>query len=132
MTLKEIQNDVILKYSIVLCDGSRCNNDWRRTHAHIKLRRVCKWKQSSSIKATFELFHEIGHIETSTPLMRRCESEYYATVWAIQRMREYGLDRRIPQSLKRLYQEYIWRERDRGIRCGGSDYMTKEQLTLDW
>ena len=86
MTLVEIQNEAIQKYRIDICDGSKCNNDWSRTHAHVKQRRICKWKQCSSIKSTFELFHEIGHIETHTSKMRRCESEYAATVWAVERM----------------------------------------------
>lgn len=132
MTLIDIQNETIQKYRIDICDGSKCNNDWSRTHAHIKQRRVCKWKQCSSIKSTFELFHEIGHIETHTSKMRRCESEYAATVWAVERMREYGIEGRIPDSIKRLYQDYIWRERERGVRRGGSGYPSKEQLSINW
>ena len=132
MTLVEIQNEAIQKYRIDICDGSKCNNDWSRTHAHVKQRRICKWKQCSSIKSTFELFHEIGHIETHTSKMRRCESEYAATVWAVERMQEYGIEGRIPDSIKKLYQDYIWEERDRGVRRGGSGYPSKEQLTINW
>ena len=39
----------------------------------------------------FMLFHEIGHIKTYKSSMRRCESEYYATVWAIEKFKEYDL-----------------------------------------
>lgn len=133
MTLIEIQNEVIKKYRIDLCDGTRCKDgDWSRTHAHPKQRRVCKWKQAASIKSTFELFHEIGHIENNHSKMRRCEEEYHATVWAINKMKEYGLLDKIPEKLKALYQEYIFDELDRGLRRGGSGYPTKTSLTLDW
>ena len=132
MTLIDIQNEVIAKYHVDICDGTKCKNDWRRTHAHVKQRRVCKWKQASSILSTFTLFHEIGHIETTTSKMRRCEEEYYATMWAVKKMWEYGLSERISDSIKTLYQEYIWRERDRGIRRGGVDYPSKERLTIEW
>ena len=115
-----IQNEVIAKYKIDLCDGTKCKNDWSRTHAHVKGRRVCKWKQKNSIESTFTLFHEIGHIETKKSWMRRCESEYYATIWAIQMFREYDLE--VPAKTIDAYQRYIDREVDRGKRRGGKDY----------
>lgn len=64
--------------------------------------------------------------------MRRCEEEYHATVWAIEKMREYGLIERIPGVIKKDYQWYIHDELDRGLRRGGSGYPTKEDLTLEW
>lgn len=82
----DIQSDIINQYNIDICDGEKCQNDWRRTHAHVKERRVCKWKCANSIQSTFALFHEIGHIETTKSKMRRAESEYYATVWAIEKL----------------------------------------------
>lgn len=130
--LIDIQNEVIQKYRIDLCDGSKCKCDWMRTHAHIRERRVCKWNQKSSISSTFELFHEIGHIETTTSKMRRCESEYHATVWAVEKMREYGIAEKISGVTKADYQYYIWDERDRGARRGGVGLPTKEQLTIEW
>ena len=120
MTHKEIQANVIKKYKIDICDGTKCENDWRRTHAHVKIRRVCKWKQSNSIKSTFDLFHEIGHIETTKTTMRRAEAEYHATVWALDRCKEYGLI--VPDSIIKSYQNYINREIDRGVRRGGMGY----------
>ena len=129
----EIQNEVISKYKIDLCDGSKCKDgDWNRTHAHVKQRRVCKWKQSNSIASTFELFHEIGHIENNNAKMRRCEEEYYATVWAIDKLREYEILDRLSAKQKESYQDYIYRELDRGVRRGGKQYPTKEELTLNW
>lgn len=119
-THKEIQDEIITKYRVDICNGSKCSNDWRRTHAHVKERRVCKWKQANSIKSTFTLLHEVGHIETTASRMRRCESEYHATVWALQRCKEYGI--KVPASIIKLYQDYIDREKDRGLRRGGNHY----------
>lgn len=113
----EIQNKVIEKYRIKLDPHSKC---WRRTHAHVKERRVCKWKQMNSMRSTFTLLHEIGHIETKTSSMRRSESEYYATCWAIDRCKEYGLE--IPENILHVYQLYILEEIVRGKRRGGTGY----------
>lgn len=120
MSYIDIQNEVIKKYKVDICDGSKCKNDWRRTHAHIRPRRVCKWKQANSIQSTFTLFHEIGHCMTTKGGMRRAEEEYYATVWAIDKAKEYGLE--IPKKIIEEYQDYIDDEIDRGIRRGGTSY----------
>ena len=125
----EIQNEVIKKYRIDLCDGTKCKDgDWGRTHAHIKQRRVCKWIQANSIQSTFELFHEIGHIETTKSEMRRAEEEYYATVWAIERCKEYNLE--VPEKIVEEYQDYVDMEIARGKRRGGSGYNEKTLSNL--
>lgn len=120
MTYLEIQNEVIRKYKVDICDGTKCRNDWSRTHAHVRPRRVCKWKQANSIQSTFTLFHEIGHCMTTKGWMRRAEAEYHATVWAIAKCKEYGLG--IPKKTLDDYQRYINLEIDRGVRRGGSGY----------
>lgn len=127
MTHYEIQQEVIEKYRVDICDGTKCRNDWQRTHAHVKQRRVCKWKRANSIKSTFTLLHEVGHIETTKSRMRRAEEEFYATEWAIERCKEYGLT--IPDSIKTLYQDYIDMEVERGERRGGTGY---GNLQLHW
>lgn len=116
----DIQNDVIRRHAIDICDGSKCANDWHRTHAHLKLRRVCKWKQANSIASTFTLLHEVGHIETNTTSMHRYEQEYYATQWAIDRCRAYGIA--VPQKTVERYQRYIDMELERGLRRGLKRY----------
>lgn len=129
MKFIDIQNETIRKYRIDLCDGTRCKDgDWSRTHAHIKKRRVCKWKQANSILSTFTLFHEIGHIENNQAGMRRAEEEYYATVWAINECKKYGIE--VPAKIIKDYQEYIDEEKDRGLRRGGKDY-AELKLTND-
>ena len=115
----DIQNEVISKYRIDICDGTKCKDgDWQRAHAHPRQRRVCKWKQTNSIASTFTLLHEIGHIEANHGKMRRCEEEYHATVWALEKCKEYGLQ--VPKKTLILYQDYINREHDRGRRRGGN------------
>ena len=120
MKFIDIQNEVIKDYRIDLCDGSKCKRDWRRTHAHPKQRRVCKWVQKNSFQSTFTLFHEIGHIEEYKSYMRRAEDEYYATTFAIQLCRKYNLE--IPQKTLDDYQDYIDMEVERGKRRGGKNY----------
>ena len=36
MKHKQIQEKTIKQYRIDICDGTKCSNDWRRTHAHVK------------------------------------------------------------------------------------------------
>lgn len=121
MKFTEIQDDIIQKYRVDICDGTRCKDgDWDRTHAHVKQRRVCKWKRANSVQSTFTLLHEVGHIETTTAKMRRAESEYYATVWALERCKEYGIT--VPEKTLSLYQNYIDYTKRRGERRGGSGY----------
>ena len=125
---EQIQQEVIQKYHIDICDGTKCRNDWHRTHAHRTIRRVCKWKQANSVSSTFTLLHEIGHIVNNKSKMRRCEREYYATIWAIAELKKYDIE--TPQNLIDAYQRYIYMELDRGIRKGGTNYPTREQLKL--
>ena len=121
MKYSEIQDDIIKRYRIDLCDGTKCKDgDWYRTHAHVKQRRVCKWKRANSVQSTFDLLHEVGHIETNTSKMRRAEEEYYATVWALERCKEYGI--KVPEKTLTLYQNYIDYTKRRGERRGGSGY----------
>lgn len=125
LTFIQIQEEVIKAHRIKINTDSSC---WGRMHAHVKKRTVCKWKPKNSIQATFDLFHEIGHIETTKAWMRRCESEYYATVFAIQLCRLYNLD--IPRKIIEVYQDYIDMELDRGLRRGGKNYPTSDDLDL--
>lgn len=125
-TFREIQDEVIKDNRITIVKDSKC---WSRTHAHQKQRKVCKWEQASSIQSTFTLFHEIGHIVNNKGWMRRCEQEYYATVWAIEECKRYGID--IPQKIIDRYQRYIYNELDRGLRRGGLGYPSRDEMKLD-
>ena len=100
--LLEIQKDLILRYHIIIDEHSTCR---MRMHAHIDERKVCKWKPKNSMRCTFDLFHEVGHIETTKQGMKRAEQEYYATCWVIDRCREYNLA--IPEEVLHIYQRYM-------------------------
>lgn len=117
---QDIQDSLIKKYRIQLCNGTLCKNDWSRTHVHIQKRRICKWVSKNSLQSTFTLLHEIGHIENNNSNMRRAEKEYYATKWALEEADKLGLE--VPESVIRFYQQYIDYTKDRGIRRGGSNY----------
>ena len=125
MKFKEIQEAAIKEYCIELCDGTKCDGTkcphaWRRMHSCRMARKIYKFKFENSVDATFGLFHEIGHQETTTSKMRRCESEYYATVWAINECKKYDIE--VPDRIIERYQAYIDMEKARGKRRGGSGY----------
>lgn len=121
----ELQNEFVKKYRIKLDPHSAC---WRRTHVHVKERRICKWRQAASIRSTFTLLHEIGHCENNDSKMRRCEKEFYATQWALDRCKELKIE--VPDSIIKRYQDYVYRELERGLRCGGKNYPSREEMTL--
>lgn len=118
MNYFDIQTNLINKYKIVIVEASTCRS---RTHAHTDgTRRVCKWKKANSLASTFTLAHEIGHIMTFKSQMRRCESEYLATIWAIEELKKYNI--LVDEKIIKKYQYYIDMEKARGVRRGGSDY----------
>lgn len=125
-TFNQIQEEAIKKYNIVIVINSNCR---RRTHAHTDgSRQICKWEAKNSLKATFTLFHEIGHIETFKSNMRRCESEFYATQWALNRLYEQGVN--VKEDIIKTYQAYIDRELERGLRRGGGNYNDNLKLVI--
>ena len=125
MSLKELQQNIIERYGMTIDEHSKC---YSRTHVHPRERRICKWKQRNSIKSTFTLLHEIGHCENNNSKMRRCEQEYHATQWALDRCKEYGID--VPQDIVDRYQRYIDMELARGIRKHGKNLPSQEEITL--
>lgn len=121
----ELQEEIIKRYNITIDENSKCRS---RMHIHVRERRICKWHPKNSAFATFELLHEIGHAENNNSKMRRCEEEYYATLWAIERCNEYGVP--IDQKTLDAYQRYIDMELNRGIIRHASGLPSKEELTL--
>ena len=125
MNYKKIQDNLIQQYKINVVENSTC---YSRTHIHVKQRKLCKWKQASSVLSTFTLLHEIGHCENNNSKMRRCEEEFYATQWALDKCRELGID--VPQNIIDRYQKYVYNELERGLRRNGSNYPSKDEMTL--
>ena len=124
-SLKDLQDEIIKQYKMTINEHSTC---YSRTHVHVQKRMICKWKQSSSIKSTFTLLHEIGHCENNNSKMRRCEQEFYATQWALDKCKELNIV--VPDEIVARYQKYVYRELDRGLRRHGVDYPTREEMTL--
>lgn len=122
-----IERDLVSKYKIVLNPYSTCRS---RTHAHSDgTRRICKYTYTNSIESLFTLAHEIGHIMTYRTKMRRCESEFMATVWALQELSKYDVE--VPLKVVDAYQSYINNEMDRGLRRGGVYHFSKDDLNLN-
>lgn len=121
----EIQQEVITNYKIVIVKNSTCR---QRTHAHCDgSRRICKWKRANSLVSTFTLLHEVGHIMTYKSKMRRVESEYFATIWALDQCKKYGIE--VTDKIINTYQRYINRELQRGLNRGGGNYRNSYDLT---
>lgn len=125
-TWKEIQDQIIKEYRMTIDEHSKC---YSRTHVHPRERRICKWKQSNSIRSTFTLLHEIGHCENNNSKMRRCEEEYHATEWALKKCKELGIE--VSQDIINKYQRYIDNELARGLRRHGNNLPSKQELTLE-
>lgn len=127
MNYKTLQDSIIREYRMTIETNSKC---YGRTHVHVKKRTICKWKQASSLCSTFTLLHEIGHCENNNSSMRRCEQEFYATQWALDKCKEIGLN--VTDDIIKKYQRYINDERQRGINRHCYDLPSIEELTLVW
>lgn len=117
-TYNEIQHEAVEQYHMKLNPNSSCPE---RMHVHLNSRMICKWDYDSTLENTFDLFHEIGHCQTNKPSMRRCEQEYYASIWAVTILRfAYGIT--IHDGIITRYASYIDMEKANGIKHGGKNY----------
>ncbi len=78
----------------------------------------------------FDLLHELGHIHTNTSKMKRCEQEFYATQWAIERFEEYGL--KLPPTRQFDFQKYVWDCLITGVLHRGKNMPSIYDMSLDW
>lgn len=78
----------------------------------------------------FAFLHEIGHVMTNTPKMKRCQQEFLATQWAINEAKMIGFI--IPEKFISTYQNYIWNWRESAIKRRAKSIQTKEELTLKY
>lgn len=77
-------------------------------HCHLEFGLVFQSKEDFETltpENLFDLLHEVGHLETNTEGMTRQEEEYFATEWALQRMKLY--DFRLPKARQRQFDDYI-------------------------
>ena len=74
----------------------------------------------------FDLLHEIGHLENNTDEMTRQEEEFFATQWALERMKLY--DFQLPKQRQKEFDDYI-----NGYSSRRNKILTKKNATnLDW
>ena len=102
-------------------------------HCYLKEKEIyfpIKRFQNPDKRDVFDMLHEIGHLETNSKGMKRCEEEYYATKWAIQEMKKYGFD--LGQKDKQIFQNYIWKWRETGLKLKAKNMPSKEELILVW
>ena len=77
-------------------------------HCHLDLGLIFQSKQDyekPTPESLFDLLHEIGHLETNTEQMTRQEQEYFATQWALERMKLY--DFKLSKQRQKDFDEYI-------------------------
>ena len=69
------------------------------------------YKRYPCSKFLFDIYHEIGHLETNSLDMESYQQEYLATVWAIKTCNKRKI-RIAPQTIA-MYQRYIGEHRDK-------------------
>ena len=109
--LKEIQDEVVQVFfesgKYHLTHKCYCGDE-SVAHCHLELGLVFQSREDFddlTPENLFDLLHEIGHLETNTEGMTRQEQEYFATEWALKRMKLY--DFQLPQKRQREFDEYI-------------------------
>ena len=78
----------------------------------------------------FALLHEIGHVKTNHPKMKRYEKEFYATQWSAIEAKKIGF--KIKEEFKSVYQAYIWDKRQMSINMKAKSVAKKEDLIVKW
>lgn len=78
--------------------------------------------------AVFTTLHEVGHLKTYIKECGQYYREYLATVWAIEKSKEYKF--RPTKANLNTYQKYIFDWRDTEIKQGLKGVHDKEQLIL--
>ena len=128
--LRDLHNNLYLKYrDTISIEFSNKESDG--FYSYIISKRVIipsSVKTNQTEWSLFAFLHEIGHIITNTPAMKRCTQEYLATQWAINEAK--GIGFKVPKSYIDTYQKYIWKWRETSIKHRGKNVPEKEELTL--
>ena len=77
-------------------------------HCHLDLGLIYQSKKDYTKltpETLFDLLHEIGHLESNTAGMTRQEMEYFATKWALERMKLY--DFKLSEKRQKEFDDYI-------------------------
>lgn len=119
---------VMYKGKMNICFEDLAKDDFG---SYIRSRKIVLPKYIKTNPTEWSLFaflHEIGHIETNTPNMKRYEMEYLATQWAISEARRIGFN--VQDWILDTYQNYIWRWRETSLKHKGKNVASKQELTL--
>lgn len=93
-----LQEHLIREHDVILCDGTidgeqceHCRMSAHRCAYHNgeENRKIRNWKQENTLRSTFILLHEIGHLYGRYDY--KVEDEYKATEWALYRCLELHL-----------------------------------------
>lgn len=93
-----LQERLLREHDVILCDGTidgiKCQFHSITVHRCAfhkgpENRRIRNWKQENTVKSTFVLLHEIGHLYGRYDY--KVEDEYKATEWALRRCLELHL-----------------------------------------
>lgn len=130
LELFKIQNDLYEKYKEKYKIGFTTE---KRAYCYIKSKEIFlslnDWLNPTP-RSIFDFLHEIGHLETNTNKMKRCEEEYYATQWAVVEFKNLKLS--LCKKDKELFQNYIYMYRNIAIKRKAKNIPTLTHLTLKW
>lgn len=104
-------------------------DDCRPIYCHLGLGLIYQSKsdyENFTPETLFDLLHEIRHLELNTDGMTSQEEEFFATQWALERMKLY--DFQLPKKRQKEFDEYI-----NGYRSRRNRILTSKNATnLDW
>jgi len=128
--LKYLHNYLYLKYrnQVIIEFEDNKPDDF---YSYIISRKVVIPSCTKSHQTEWTLFaflHEIGHVLTNKPNQKRYLQEYLATQWAIEEAKNIGFD--VPNNFIKIYQDYIWKWREKSIKLNGKNIHSKEEVKL--
>ena len=110
MNIKYLQTEMIFNHNFIIQDCYIGKTEEKTSYCELNTKRIYlssnDWDNPTN-ETLFSLLHEIGHIKTNTKGMKRCEEEFYATMWAIKELKKLGLS--ISNKRQKEYQTYIYK-----------------------
>ena len=98
-------------------------------HCHPDLKLIYQSRddyENVTPESLFDLLHEIGHLENNADNMTRQEEEFFATQWALERMKLY--DFKLPKKRQKEFEAYI-----NGYSSRRNKYLKGKNATdLNW
>lgn len=105
MDYMKIQNDIFDEYNKYSVAPTVANRASAVIGSNIIIFPISK-RENPDENSIFDLLHEIGHLETNSASMKTVDKEFLATVWAIEKIKEYNI--KLSKERKELWQNYIY------------------------